>query len=342
MPLLILCLLLISCSDSQQAQPGTQQSGTPVAGFEVTETDLSRTVSSSGAVQALNIRMIGAPFSGIIESVYVEEGDEISAGDPIATYDLTEIEAELRRSEAQVREVRQRVDRMERLLDSDAISRSEFEDVQAELSVAEAEYEVWETRAELGKIKAKTDGVITERFIEPGSPVSANERLFKVDDIGTLVIRVAMSELDVIHVERGDTVEIRLDAYQGYSISGTVRRVFPSAEADSRRFPVEVEITGNDAMNIRPGFMARVYFDVDRRENTLAIPSEALLASQRGEQFIYKIENDTLVRADVDIGVARRNMTEITSGLESGDIIVGTNPTNLNEGTHVRITEWIE
>ena len=342
MPLLILCFLLTSCSNGQQEPSGTQQPGTPVAGFEVTERDLSRTVSSSGAVQALNVRVIGAPFSGIIESVYVEEGDEISANDPIATYDLAETEAELRRSEAQVLEVRQRVDRMERLLDSDAVSRSEFEDVQAELSVAEAEKEVWETRAELGRIKAKDDGVITERYIEPGSPVSANERLFKVDGLGTLVIRVAMSELDVIHIEKGDSVEIQLDAYQDNSISGIVRRVFPAAESDSRRFPVEVEITENDGLNIMPGFMARVYFDVDRRENTLAIPSEALLASQRGEQFIYKIENDTLVRADVEIGVARRNLTEITSGLEAGEVIVGTNPTNLNEGTHVRITEWIE
>ncbi|WP_158607309.1 efflux RND transporter periplasmic adaptor subunit [Rhodohalobacter sp. SW132] len=340
--LFLFTLILFSCSENEPQESSAQQSGTPVAGYEVIQQDLSRTVSASGAVEALHIRIAGAPFAGIIESVDVEEGDEISRGDRLAAYDLTETEAELRRSEAQVHEVRQRVERIERLLDGDAISRSEYEDVQAELAVAEAEKEVWQTRAELGVVRAKTEGVVTERYIEPGSPVSANEQLFRIEDTSTLVIRAGMSELDVIHIDRGDSVRVYLDAYPDQPIEATVRRIFPSAESSSRRFLVEVALTNSPEIIVRPGFMGRATFDVDRREKTLAVPSEALLASQRGEQFLFKIENDSLVRVDVEIGVARRNRTEITSGLLEGDVVVGTNPTNLNEGAHVRITEWIE
>jgi len=340
---LLLSFLIISgCSNQQEERSDSQQSGTPVAGFEVTHLDLSRTVSASGSVEALHISMVGAPFSGIIESVSVEEGDEVDRGDLLATYDLAETKAELRRASAQVNEVSQRLERIERLLDREAISRSEYEDVRAELSVAEAEKDVWQTRSDLGRVYAKSPGVITGRNIEPGSPVSANEQLFRMENLDRLVLRVGISELDVIHVERGDTVEVTFDAYPDQPVTATVRRIFPSAESSSRRFPVEVELTGNPDIPVRPGFMARVHFDVDQREQALAVPSESLLASQRGEQFLYTIQSDTLVRTDVEIGVARRNRTEIRSGLQPGDVVVGTNPTNLSEGTHVRITEWIE
>ena len=341
---LILSFIILSgCSSQQNEQAESQRSsGTPIAGFEVTHLDLSRTVSASGSVEALHINMVGAPFSGIVESVSVEEGDIVESGDLLATYDLAEIRAELRRASAQVDEVKQRLERLERLLEREAISRSEYEDVRAELSVAEAEKDVWQTRSDLGKIYAKSAGVITGRYIEPGSPVSTNEQLFRMENLDRLVLRVGLSELDVIHVNRGDSVEVTFDAYPDQTVIATVRRIFPSAESSSRRFPVEVELTGNPDIPVRPGFMARVHFDVDQREQALAVPSESLLASQRGEQFLYTVRADTLVRTDVEIGVARRNRTEIRSGLQPGDVVVGTNPTNLSEGTHVRITEWIE
>lgn len=340
--LVTISVLFSTCSEKSSYSPSEHAAGTPVAGFEVTHLDLSRTITASGSVEALHINMVGAPFSGIMESVSVEEGDEVQPGDLLATYDLAEIRAELRRATAQVSEVEQRLERLERLLEREAISRSEYEDVRAELSVAEAEKDVWQTRSDLGQVHAKSSGVVTGRYIEPGSPVSANEQLFRMENLNQLVLRVGLSELDVIHVNRGDSVEVKFDAYPDQPVMATVRRVFPSAESSSRRFPVEIELTGNPNIPVRPGFMARVHLNVDRREQALAVPSESLLASQRGEQFLYTIQADTLVRTDVEIGVARRNRTEIRSGLQPGDVVVGTNPTNLSEGTHVRITEWID
>ncbi len=341
--LFIVTIFLISCNgESNEQSTSNESSATPVAGFEVTKQDLSRTVSASGAVRALNIQQIGAPFSGIINSVFVEEGDYVNEGDILATFNLHEIQAELRRAEAQLREVEQRLNRSRALLVREAISRSEFEDLEAERNVSAAEKEIWETRSNLGEIKASQPGIITERTIEPGSPVSANERLFQIENLSRLVIRVGVSELDVIHINPEDSVTVRFDAFPNQAMSAKVRRVFPAAETSSRRFLVEVELEDNSDVTVRPGFMARVRFDVDQRSEVIAVPSEALLASQRGEDFLYKIENDSLTRVDVETGVSRRNMTQILNGLSVGDVVVGTNPTNLSEGNRVRITEWIE
>lgn len=339
---LVLIFTLSACSGDSPQSTSDGPSATPIAGFEVIPMDLSRTVSASGTVETRYISIIGAPFAGIVESVFVEEGDMVEPGDRIALYNMSDIEAEKRRAAAQVNEVQQRLNRLENLYERDAISQSELDDVRAEHSVAVAELDIWETRSELGRLHAVSTGVITQRHVEPGSPVSANQPLFRIEDTNTLIIEVALSELDVIHVNIGDSVEVIFDAYPDQRIIASVRRVFPSAETSSRRFPVEIELPEELSFNVRPGFMARALFDVDQREQTLAVPSEALLASQRNEQFLYKVQADTLVRVDVELGVARRNRTEIRSGLEQGDIIVGTNPTNLNEGTRVRITEWIE
>lgn len=152
-----------------------------------------------------------------------------------------------------------------------------------------------------------------------------------------------MSERDVVHLDPGQTIEVVVDAYPERKLEATIRRIFPTADADSRRVTVEIALSEiPEQMRVQPGFLARASIEVDRRPDALAVPGEALLASSPGDRFVYAVENDELVRRSVTTGVERRNWTEIVDGLDAGDVIVGTNPTNLREGTRVHVSEWVE
>jgi len=162
--------------------------------------------------------------------------------------------------------------------------------------------------------------------------------------LNRLVVRLGIPERDVVYLEEGQQTEIQIDAFPGIEFRGTIQRIFPSADENSRLFTVEVSLRAEQQDQvIRPGYLARVSMDAERRPSVLAVPSEALLASERDERFVYIINNENrLERRDVITGIERRNWTEILEGLEEGNTVVGSNPSNLRENILVNVTRWVE
>jgi len=337
-------ITLYGCGDGaadQSASNPERERLTAVAGYEVKERDLSRTVRVSGNVEPLRYVTIASQMSGTIRQLHVEEGDRVQEGDIVATLDVSEQRAELERVRALRVRAQAEYERTKELFERDLASQSEYDNARAELSVAESDEKLWQTRVDFGEIRAPKDAVVTRRYVEVGDAVSANEEVFQITDLTMLVVRVGVSELDAVHLEQGDEVEVKIDAYADTEFSGSIRRIFPSVEEDSRLVTVEVLLDDIPAGNfVRPGNLARLTFAVDRRENVIAVPSESLLASTRERSFVYVIEDEQLKQRDVEPGIQRRNWTEIRSGLQPGDIIVATNPTNLAEGTKVKVTQW--
>lgn len=148
----------------------------------------------------------------------------------------------------------------------------------------------------------------------------------------------------MVNLDEGQRAELTIDAYPEETFSGTIQRIYPSADDNSRLFTVEITMRAEQQdLVIRPGYLARIAVDGDRRENVIAVPSESLLASEQDDRFVYIInEDERLERRDVRTGIERRNWTQIVEGLEEGDRIAGANPSNLREEMLVNVTRWVE
>ncbi len=337
---------LFGCGDSPADQPAhnpERERVTAVAGYEIKPRDLSRSVRVSGNVEPLRYVTIASQMSGTIRDITVEEGNRINQGQVVATLDVSEQRAELERATALRVRAQAEYERTKELFERDLVSRAEYDNARAELSVTESDEKLWRTRVDFGQIRSPKNAVVTRRYAEVGDAVGTNDAVFQITDMSMLVVRVGVSELDAVHLKSGDDVDIRIDAFPDTDFTGTIRRIFPGIEEDSRLVTVEV-LLGNipGGTFVRPGNLARLTFTVDQREDVIAVPSESLLASTREKSFVYVIEEDHLRQRDVVPGVQRRNWTEIREGLQPGDIIVATNPTNLAEGTRVKVTQWRE
>ena len=342
---MVALLLVVSCSSGESA-PAPEDDGedsTPVAGYEVETQDLSHTVRVSGTVEPDEWFRLKSHEAGVLTTLNVEEGDRVERGELLASTELSEYRAELERTRAEISQLQRQLERKEPLLEREAIQEAEIEDLRSEIEVAERQADVWDTRISLGELRAPSDAVVTTRYVDPGSSVSANEEVLELADLSTLLLPVRMSEREVVQLESGQVVEVTVDAYPERSLDASVRRVFPTADPDSRRVTVELaleELPGD--MEIKPGFRARANIDIDRRQEMLAVPGESLLASDGDDEILYVIEDHELVERSVESGIERRNWTEITSGLEPGEVVVGANPTNLREGMRVHVSQWVD
>ncbi len=341
--LLFLILLLAACSgengDSGNGNERAERQ-TPIAAVEISPRDLSRQISLAATVEPRTRIRLASRVSGRLETVAVEEGDRVRAGQILAQLDVSEESAELERARARADEAELEYDRTSQLLDQGNVTDVEYQRARTQLRAARSEVLLWETRRDFGSIRAPRDAVVSARLAEVGEAVSAQDTLFELVDLSDLVLNLGVSELDVVHLEVGQRVPVRLDAMPGNAIDAEIRRIFPTAEQGSRLVTVEVALPGDAAeKGVRPGFLARVQMAVDERPDVLAVPASAV-GEDGDKRYVYVVKDDRLSRREVETGVSRGNWTEIQQGLEEGDIVLATNPIDMQDGQAVRIVGW--
>ena len=200
-------------------------------------------------------------------------------------------------------------------------------------TATEAELEQFRNRLGDATIRSPLAGVVLEKNVEAGDLVAPQQQLFRVADTSTLVVRVGISELDVVQLSEGDSARVVLDAFPDQPIGGRIRRVFPAADPASRLVPVEVALEpGSPA---RPGFLARVEFRFDVREEVTVVPAAAVVRGQQGDA-VFVVESDRAVRRPVRVGQTYEGRIEVVDGLEPGEVVVVKGNAGLRDGAEVR------
>jgi membrane fusion protein (multidrug efflux system) len=340
-------LALVACGAGEGgAAPGARPAAStalPVQVYSAQRRDLSRVVRVSAVIESLSRVRLAAQAPGVLEQMRVEEGDRVTRGQVLATLDVRESRAELARARATLGEQQAVLERLERLKERNYIDQASYTLAETQRAVAAADVQLWETRVDHGTVRSTLDGVVIERYAEPGEAVAQYAPLFTLADMTRLVVRFGLSELDVEGLTVGVEVPVRVDALRGDDVMmGTLRRVMPSTEGASRLVTVEVLLPENAHERVRLGYLARAELAVDRRPDVLAVPVGAVAVDGDGSYVMAVSADNTLIRRNVTAGVARGNWREIVAGLEEGEDVVTANPADFSEGEAVRVVSRMD
>ena len=325
--------------DAPAAQPSRGNDRNRVVPVTITVAaygSAARSIAATGVVEPLRTVGVNSQLAGTISQVAVQEGDQVSAGAVLARIQVPEIEAQLASAEAGLTLASSTAERSDALFRQQIITAVEHERDQAALVAARATRDQLQTRLGYATVRAPVSGVILEKRVESGDLASTQSRLFTIADVSQLVVRVPVSELDVTALREGLPVAIALDALPGRDLQGRIRRIFPAADSITRLVPVEVALTGPGARDVRPGFLARVKFELAPRGGVLLIPGAALLQNSRGAA-VYVVSGGQASLRTVQRGTTFEGRVEITSGLAPGDSVVVAGNTMLREGSPVRV-----
>jgi RND family efflux transporter MFP subunit len=298
----------------------------------------ARSIAATGRVEPLRTVGINSQLAGALLRVDVEEGDAVREGEVLARIDSRELEAQIASAEAALTFARSTAERAEQLRAQGIVTVAEYERDQAAFSAARATRDQLRTRLGYATVRAPISGVVLEKRVEAGDVVAPQTRLFTVANVSTLVVRVPVSELDVTALGEGDPVDVVLDALPGRAVEGRIRRVFPAADSVTRLVPVEVALTGGAARDVRPGFLARVTFQLDARTGVLMVPAGAVLENASGPAVFVVREGRASLRP-IRRGGTYEGSIEVTDGLGAGDTVVVAGNTMLRDGAAVRIVD---
>lgn len=327
-----------ACGDGEAAPSNGFRGAppTPVETDTVIVGQIARVITIPGTVEAIRTIGVNAQVAGAVLQVPVEEGDRVQEGQVVARLDDRELQAQLRSAEAQFEVADAAFQRAQQLRERQVITQPEYEAARTAFEAARSQTEQLRTRVGFTEVRSPIGGVVTTKVVQSGDVVGGQARLLEIAEVDTMVVRVNVSELDIVDIEAGDEVELRVDALAGEVLTASVRRVFPAANATTRLIPVEVALSPEDGRRTRPGYLARVQFQLQPKDDALLIPASAIVSRGGGEAVYLVGDSASVVLRSVTPGLTSEGRVEIVDGLAPGDRIVTAGANLLRDGARIR------
>lgn len=268
--------------------------------------DIVRQIEASGTIAGARQADLAFATSGKVKRVFVEVGQFVEAGQVLAEMDSTQQELALVRAQ--------------NAYELALISGTPNAQREAELDL-----ELARTNLENTAIRAPFSGVVTAVNIEEGEHASANSPVISLLDNSVFYANIAVDELDMSQIKLGQAAIVKVDALGGIPLRGTVWQIGMIAQSSGGITTVPVTIRIEDsAPDLRVGYSASVIIEVERAENVLKVPVEAVVR-QGPRSFVTVIRNGERMPVEVVTGITDGLEVEIVSGLEPTDEIVGFN-----------------
>ncbi|MBW8078898.1 MAG: efflux RND transporter periplasmic adaptor subunit, partial [Gallionella sp.] len=208
-------------------------------------------------------------------------------------------------------------------------ARSQIAQSQSRIAAAQAGLDRMVLRAPFDGIVAEISGELGE-YATPSPPGIPTPPAIDLIDDHCLFVSAPIDEVDAANIKMGQVARITLDAIKGKSFAGRVKRVAPyvlEIEKQARTVEVEVDfVEPPTSENLLVGYSADVEIVHASHANVLRIPTQALLPSQSAQEskrvLLYRPADHVLEERVVTSGLSSWEQTEITSGLQAGDLIV--------------------
>ncbi|MEN3038776.1 MAG: efflux RND transporter periplasmic adaptor subunit [Candidatus Kryptonium sp.] len=252
-------------------------------------------VTTTGTLNPVTLVQVGTQVSGTIAKIYVDFNDVVKKGQVIAQLDSTflaaqvkDAEAQVERARAQVNQAQRDLSRIKELYAKNLVSQADYdqaltnyETALAQLKSAEAQLERARVNLKYSTIYSPIDGIVISRNVDVGQTVAASLQaptLFTIaNDLRKMRVEANVDEADIGKVKPGQTVLFTVDAYPEETFVGRVAqvRLQPVNVQNVINYAVIIDVDNND-LKLRPGMTANVRILVDKRENVLRIPNQAL------------------------------------------------------------------
>ena len=281
-----------------------------------------------GTVEAEVKNNIAPQSMGRINKIYVEVGDHVRKGQKLVQMDA----ANLKQLTLQIENQKVDFARIKELYAVGGVSKAEFDNAKMSLEVAETQYN---NIMENTQLLSPIDGIVTARNYDNGDLYSG-AAILTVEQIRPVKLLVNVSENYYSKVEKGDKATITLDALPGEAFTATVSLKYPTINASTHTFPVELSLP-NKEEKVRPGMFARAQINFGT-EDRVVVPDVAVVKQPgSGERFVYVYENGKVSYVKVDLGQRLGDAYELLGGIADGATVVIAGQSRLFDGAEVRV-----
>jgi RND family efflux transporter MFP subunit len=310
---------------------------------------LSRSLPLSGTLEPANQVVVKAKVSGNLREVMVREGESVRAGDVLARFDTTDLEAKravaqgaLESAKAQLALAGKTREMNIRLLQEHFISQNAFDNAQSgydaalgNVRSAAAQVELADIALRDATVAAPMRGTVAKRHAQPGEKVAFDAPLITLVDLSTLELRALVPASEVPALRIGMPVELTVDGFGARAFAGRIARINPATEAGTRSILVYIALINDDAA-LRGGMFADGRVALAASPPVAALPLDAI-RTEAGQTYVWTIERGALIKRVITLGERDEaaGRAEVKTPLPADLPVLAARFAGLNEGDRV-------
>ncbi len=337
----VLAAALLAGCGSNEAPPAPK--ATPVRVENATSGPAVPPIDTNGIVVTKSEMRLSFKLGGVVRRLHVQSGEKVKRGQRLAEIELTEVNAQVEQARQLAEKARRDLARGENLYADQVISLEQLQDLRTQSSVAEAQFKSAQFNLGHSVITAPRDGVVLRTLVEERELVPAGTPVlvFGESDRG-FVVRAALADREIVNVKLGDKGEIRMDAFPGQPMPGTIVEVASAADPRSGMFPVEVQFD-SPPPRLVSGLVARLRLTPTSDAQPLTyVPMAALVEGDGDRASVFVIDDGKAVKRNVQVAFITADSIALESGLRSGETVITDGALFLEDGESVEVAEGTE
>ncbi|HSF15874.1 MAG TPA: efflux RND transporter periplasmic adaptor subunit [Vicinamibacteria bacterium] len=283
---------------------------------EVRSQAVARAIDLPGTVEAPKSSRVASEVEGVVDELFVREGQHVKKDAPLAKLRSADLELELVRARADKREAEARLalaerqlERAQELHDQEVLSREQLDDARFEHEAwrgradrLEAEIQRTELDIERSTIRAPFSGVVTREATEVGEWIAKGATVVELISPYVLEIRIDVPERHYAQIRSGATAVIRFETLPELELDGQVVSLVPKANDSARTFPMRIRVENADG-DIGVGMLAQVQLEAGEHRPERLVPKDAVI-SRGGDRFVFVLgEDQTVSQVPVSTGL---------------------------------------
>ncbi len=297
---------------------------------------LSQKLEALGNARANESVDISTKISNIVTAVMFRDGERVKRGQVLVQLDDAQARADVAAADAALTESQAQFNRSRELLSTQALSKSQFDQLEATLKANRARLAAANARREDTLIRAPFSGRVGLRRVSVGTLISPGDVITTLDDTSVIKLDFSVPENFVASLREGLAVRASAPAFPGRTFTGKVASIDSRVDMNTRSVTVRALLANDDGV-LKPGMFLNVALANDERD-ALVIPEEAL-TPEAERQYVFVVADGKAQRREVRIGGRRPGSVEIVAGLQAGEQVIVEGTQKVRDGAPVKPTE---
>jgi membrane fusion protein, multidrug efflux system len=281
--------------------------------------EIENKIFTTGTVLANEEVEIRAEVPGRVTSINFQEGSMVSKGDLLVTINDSELQAELKKLLVDEKLAQDDVYRKEKLLEMKAVSQEELDISRSKLGVIGAEIELTRSKLDKTRIYAPFTGRIGLRYVSPGGYISSSNLIARIQQIDPVKVEFNVPEKYLTLIRTGKEIIFNV-AGSDSTFSGTIYAIEPRIDLSTRSFSARAHCS-NPGSLLFPGAFAKVSIILEKLNDALVLPTDALVPDIRGEK-VFVCKNGKATGIYVTTGIRTETEVQVISGLQPMDTVI--------------------
>ncbi|MCY7351458.1 MAG: efflux RND transporter periplasmic adaptor subunit [Cytophagaceae bacterium] len=338
--ILLLILLLAGCGDKKEPTSSVTLADEviPVRLVSVSRASSAEPIKASGLVASETEARLSFKTGGIIQKMYVKEGDAVRKGQLLAVLNLTEINAQVQQATEALQKAERDLGRAKNLYRDSVATLEQVQNGTTQLNVAKNNLDIAQYNRGFSQIQATTNGVIMKKLMNEGELASpgAGVLLLSATNRRDWIVKAGVADKDWVRLKEGTRAEVKLDAYPGQSFPAVLSNLSVGADQASGLYQVELKLS-TAPPRMATGIFANVLIYPAVRNALTAIPVDALIEGTNQDAFVYVTEGDKARRRAVKVAYLDRDKAYLQSGLDGVSEIITDGSAYLTDGVKIRV-----